>query len=180
MQDPTRPPAQLPAQPQVRRATVADAADLVRLRVVMLQDMGAPVGDESATWRSAALDWFTRSLGDPEMFAAFVVDDPQHGIVSGAVGLCDRHAPSPGNPGGLRGHLFNVCTEPDHRGRGYARDCLRALLDWFATETTVSVVDLNATAGSGNLYQSMGFAPARHPALQLRRDQMNTPAAFTQ
>ena len=84
-----------------------------------------------------------------------------------------RHAPSPGNPGGLRGHLFNVCTEPDHRGRGYARDCLKALLDWFATDTTVSVVDLNATAGSGNLYQSMGFAPARHPALQLRRDQMS-------
>ena len=180
MQDPAQPSTQLPAQPQVRRATIADAPALVRLRVVMLHDMGAPVGDESAAWRSAALDWFTSSLGDPEMFAAFVVDDPQYGIVSSAVGLCDRHAPSPGNPGGLRGHLFNVCTEPAHRGRGYARDCMRALLDWFATDTTVSVVDLNATAGSGNLYQSMGFAPARHPALQLRRDQMSAPAPSPQ
>lgn len=166
---------QHPARPQVRRATTADAPALVRLRVVMLRDMGAPVDDESAEWRSAALDWFTRSLGDSEMFAAFVVDDPRHGIVSSAVGLCDRHAPSPGNPGGLRGHLFNVCTEPAHRGQGYARDCVQALLDWFATDTSVSVVDLNATAGSGDLYRSLGFAPSRHPALQLRRDQISAP-----
>ncbi|WP_326552364.1 GNAT family N-acetyltransferase [Micromonospora sp. NBC_01813] len=173
MQHPARPQA----RPQARRATTADAPALVRLRVVMLHDMGAPIGDESAEWRSAALDWFTQSLDDPNTFAAFVVDDPRHGIVSNAIGQCDRHAPSPGNPGGLRGHLFNVCTEPAHRGHGYARDCVQALIDWFATDTSVSVVDLNATTGSGNLYQSLGFAPSRHPALQLRRDQMSTPVS---
>ncbi|MEV1205809.1 hypothetical protein, partial [Microbispora rosea] len=59
----------------VRRAGAADAAALVRLRAVMLEDMGADIGDESAPWRATAEAWFTRRLGDPGDFAAFVVDD---------------------------------------------------------------------------------------------------------
>jgi ribosomal protein S18 acetylase RimI-like enzyme len=156
----------------LRRAVPDDAAAMVRLRVTMLEAMGAPVGDATAPWRAAALDWFTRSLSDPLVFAAFVIEDPERGIVSNASGLCDRHAPGPGNPGGLRGHVFNISTEPHARGRGHARDCLNALLRWFADETTVSVVDLNATRGGERLYRNLGFASPRHPALQLRRDQM--------
>jgi ribosomal protein S18 acetylase RimI-like enzyme len=155
-----------------RRAVPGDAAALVQLRVSMLEAMGAPVGDATAPWRAAALDWFTRSLNDPQMFAAFVIEDPEHGIVSNASGLCDRHAPGPGNPGGLRGHIFNISTVPHARGRGHARDCLNALLRWFADDTTVSVIDLNATPGGERLYRTLGFARPRHPALQLRRDQM--------
>jgi ribosomal protein S18 acetylase RimI-like enzyme len=156
----------------VRRADVGDAAALVALRVTMLQAMGTPVGDAAASWRVAALDWFTRSLNEPQTFAAFVYEVPEAGIVSGAAGMCDRHAPSPRNAGGLRGHVFNVSTEMHARGRGHARGCLTALLRWFAEETTVSVVDLHATSGGDHLYRSLGFTAPRHPALQLRRDQM--------
>ncbi|MEU8188575.1 MULTISPECIES: GNAT family N-acetyltransferase [Micromonospora] len=101
-----------------------------------------------------------------------MIEDAEHGIVSNAAGLCDRHAPGPGNPGGLRGHIFNISTLPHARGRGHARDCLTSLLHWFADHTTVSVVDLNTTPGGERLYRTLGFAPPRHPALQLRRDQM--------
>ena len=156
----------------LRRATPGDAAALVRLRVTMLEAMGAPVGNAAAPWRAAALDWFTRSLSEPTRFAAFVVEDSGGRVLSNAAGLCDLHAPGPNNPSGLRGHVFNVSTEPHARGRGYARDCLHALLGWFADHTTVSVVDLNTTPGGEVLYRALGFRPPRHPALQLRRDQM--------
>ncbi|MFY1634165.1 GNAT family N-acetyltransferase [Solwaraspora sp. WMMB335] len=161
------------APPQVRRAVPADAPDLLRLRILMMQAIGAAVGDETAPWRVNATDWFTRALHDPGTFAAFVVEDPRHGIVSNAAGLCERFVPGPKDPTGLRGHVFNVSTDPDARGRGYARACLTALLDWFADETQVSVVDLNATAGGERLYRSLGFAPPRYPALQLRRVRMS-------
>ncbi|WP_226873688.1 GNAT family N-acetyltransferase [Microbispora sitophila] len=152
----------------VRRAGAADAAALVRLRAVMLEDMGAEVGDESAPWRASAEAWFTRRLRDPGDFAAFVVDDPELGVVSCAAGTCDPHAPGPTNPSGLQGHVFNICTDRRRRRLGLARACLDALLVWYRTETEVRTIDLNATSYGIELYQSFGFDAPRYPALQLR------------
>ncbi|MEV7801332.1 GNAT family N-acetyltransferase [Microbispora sp. NPDC088329] len=152
----------------VRRSGTADAAALVRLRALMLEDMGADVGDENAPWRAAAEAWFTRRLGDPSNFAVFVVDDPELGVVSCAAGTCDSRAPGPTNPGGLHGHVFNICTDRRRRRLGLARACLDALLAWYRTETEVRTIDLNATSNGIELYQSFGFDAPRYPALQLR------------
>jgi GNAT superfamily N-acetyltransferase len=173
---------------QVRRAVPADAAGLVRLRALMLaamgpdvggpdiagqdvggQDVGGPdIGGPDAPWRSAALAWFGERLAEPggRDFAAFVVDAPDLGVVSCAVGLCDRHAPGPATLSGRRGHVFNVSTDPGHRGLGHARACLVALLAWFDTDAGVAAVDLNVTGDGVGLYTSLGFAPPRWPALR--------------
>lgn len=153
---------------QVRRAASADAAGLVRLRALMLAAMGHDVGGPGAPWRSAALAWFGERLALPggRDFAAFVVDDPALGVVSCAVGTCDRHAPGPATLTGRRGHVFNVSTDPRHRGLGHARACLVALLAWFDTDAGVAGIDLNATGDGVGLYTSLGFAPPRWPALR--------------
>ncbi|RKN45992.1 GNAT family N-acetyltransferase [Streptomyces hoynatensis] len=132
----------------------------------MLEAMGTPVGPEDAPWRAAALDWFTRRLGDTEEFAAFVVAEPALGLVSAAVGSLDHHAPGPANPSGLYGYISNVSTDPRCRRRGYARACLKALLGWFEAETPAPVLNLNATAHGRSLYTGLGFAPPHFPALQ--------------
>ncbi|GHH67501.1 hypothetical protein GCM10018781_22850 [Kitasatospora indigofera] len=152
----------------VRRATAADAPALVRLRGLMLEAMDVPTGPEQAPWRADALAWFTERLGRPEEFAAFLVEDRELGVVSCAVGSCERHAPGPANRSGLQGHVFNVSTDPRRQGRGHARACLDALLAWFAADTGARVVNLNATADGAGLYRSLGFAAPRFPALQLR------------
>lgn len=155
--------------PLVRRATVADAADLARLRVLMLSAMGADVGDETAPWRATSEDWFAERLaGSDDMFAAFVVDDPELGVVSDAVGICQPFAPSPTNVTGTRGEVFNVSTDPRRRRLGYARACLLALLAWFDKETDATLIKLNATSDGVDLYTSLGFEAPRFPALQLR------------
>ena len=116
------------AQPFVaRRAAVADAAALTRLREAMLSDM--------------------------RMLTA---------------GVCDRHAPGPGNPGGVQGLIFNMSTDPRCRRRGYARACLDKLLAWFRDETVARVINLNATGDGIALYRSLGFTEPRYPVLQLR------------
>jgi GNAT superfamily N-acetyltransferase len=152
----------------VRRATVADVEALVRLRAVMLDAMGMRVGADDAPWRARAREWFTERLAATDEFAAFVVDDPELGVVSNAAGACDRHAPGPGNLSGLHGHISNVCTDPRRLRRGYARACMEAVLDWFNEETQARVVNLNATAEGADLYSDLGFAAPRHPALQVR------------
>ncbi|SFF44591.1 Ribosomal protein S18 acetylase RimI [Actinacidiphila alni] len=154
----------------VRRATVADAEALVRLRALMLEAMGTRVGGQDAPWRARARTWFAERLAATDEFAAFVVDDPELGVVSNAVGTCDRHAPGPNNLSGLHGHVSNVCTDPRRLRRGYARACLEAVLDWFAEETQARVINLNATPDGADLYTDLGFAAPRHPALQVRLD----------
>jgi GNAT superfamily N-acetyltransferase len=156
------------AQPLVRRAAAADAAALTSLREIMLSDMGMVAAGADPSWRDKAETWFARRLDDKEDFAAFVVDDPDLGVVSCAAGLCDRHAPGPGNPGGVQGLVFNMSTDPRYRGRGYARACLETLLAWFRAETAALVINLNATGDGIALYRSLGFAEPRYPVLQLR------------
>lgn len=153
---------------QVRRATLADVAALVRMRALMLADMGMEVGDDRAPWRADAARWFTERMPRTDEFAAFLVDDAELGVVACAVGACDAHAPSPVNPSGLHGHVSNVSTDPRRRRLGHARACVDALLAWFRQETCVTVVDLNATGDGAGLYASFGFVPPRHPSLRLR------------
>lgn len=152
----------------VRRAAAADAAALTRLREVMLSDMGMLSAGADPGWRDKAEAWFAERLDDKDDFAAFVVEDPDLGVVSCAAGVCDRHAPGPGNPGGVQGLVFNMSTHPRCRRRGYAQVCLDALLAWFRDETEARVINLNATGDGIALYRSLGFTEPRYPALQLR------------
>jgi GNAT superfamily N-acetyltransferase len=152
---------------KVRRAEAADAADLVRLRAQMLADMGRSPGDETDPWRASAEDWFTDRLGREREFASFVIDDPDDGVIACSAGICDFHAPGPGNLTGVRGHVFNMSTLPGHRRRGYARACLEALLEWFRDETEARVINLNATQDGIALYRAVGFSEPRFAALQV-------------
>ncbi len=157
-----------PAPPAVRQAQEGDAAALTRLRALMMADMRLLTEDSDPGWRDQASEWFARKLRDAGEFAAFVIDDPEHGVVSCAVGVCDSHAPGPANLSGLSGHVFNMSTDPRHRRRGYARACLEALLAWFRDETDASVVGLLATSDGIALYRSLGFTEPDNACLQLR------------
>ena len=157
------------AQPLVvRRAAAADAAALVRLREVMLSDMGMLGTGADSGWRDKAEAWFAQRLDDKDQFAAFVIEYLDLGVVSCAAGVCDQHAPGPGNPGGVQGLIFNMSTDSRCRRRGYARACLDALLAWFRDETEARVINLNATSDGAAMYRSLGFTEPRYPALQLR------------
>ena len=90
------------------------------------------------------------------------------GGVRCAAGVCDQHAPGPGNPGGVQGLVFNMSTDPRCRRHGYARACLDALLAWFRAETEARVINLNTTGDGIALYRSAGFTEPRYPVLQLR------------
>jgi ribosomal protein S18 acetylase RimI-like enzyme len=151
-----------------RRAVPADAAALVRLRALMLHEMGTDPGGGDAVWRGAAETWFAERLGRPGEFAAFVVEDPELGLVCSAVGVCDRRAPGPADLSGLHGHVFNISTDTRRRRRGHARACLLALLAWFRDETECRVINLNTTDHGAELYRALGFDAPRFPALQLR------------
>jgi ribosomal protein S18 acetylase RimI-like enzyme len=154
---------------QVRRAEPDDAESLVRLRGLMFVAMGNVGTDPDAPWRKVALEWFAEQLASPATFAAYVVDDPAAGVVACAAGTVFVHAPGPTDLTTVRGHLYNVSTDPDFRRRGLARACVAALMDWFSDEAGVGVVELHATDDGLDLYRSLGFTEARFPTLRFRQ-----------
>jgi ribosomal protein S18 acetylase RimI-like enzyme len=154
---------------QIRRANPNDAESLVRLRGLMFAAMGNVSSDPDARWRRVALEWFTGQLASPETFAAYVVDDPTAGVVATAAGTVFVHAPGPTDLTTVRGHLYNVSTDPGFRRRGLARACVVALMDWFRDEAGVGVVELHATDEGVDLYRSLGFTEARFPTLRFRQ-----------
>ncbi|MFI7445982.1 GNAT family N-acetyltransferase [Nonomuraea sp. NPDC049714] len=106
---------------EARRATAADADELVRLRAVLPAHMSGrdPAGDD---WRRAAAD------------------------------------------------MFSVATDPDQRRRGYSRQCVTALLDWYRDQGIMAVF-LRASEEGEPLYRSLGFTRTPDPAMRLRLPQ---------
>lgn len=150
-----------------RRATAADAAELVRLRAVMLASMTGrePVDDG---WRRAAGERLRARLDEPDpRMLAFVVDAPGGGLAACATGTVEERLGGPGNPHGLVGYVFNVVTDPGHRRRGYSRACVTALVEWYR-ERGITTVDLRSSPEAEALYASLGFVRTSDPAMRLR------------
>ncbi|MFI9587472.1 GNAT family N-acetyltransferase [Streptomyces sp. NPDC052236] len=149
-----------------RRATPADAEELVRLRKVMLDACKGP--DPDVSWQPTTVEILRKRLADPDGdLAAFVVDRPGGGGPGAcAVGTIEHRLGSPGNPTGTSGYVFSVATHPDQRRLGHSRACMEALLDWFR-ERGVVRIDLSASADAEQLYASLGFARSPDPAMRL-------------
>ena len=159
----------LGAMGEVRRASAADAAELVRLRGVMLADISGrdPSGEE---WRRAASETLRVRLAAPDpQLVAFVVEQPggQGVLAACAVGAVETRLGGPDNPSGETGYVFNVATDPGHRRQGYSRQCMSALLDWYS-DRGIKTVDLYASPAGEPLYRSLGFSRKPDSAMRLR------------
>jgi GNAT superfamily N-acetyltransferase len=149
-----------------RRARADDAAELVRLRAVLLRTFGNDGWNDD--WCETARQTLARRLAEPEpTMAAFVVDRPGGGLAACAVGTIEERLGTPADPGGRCGYIFNVATDPDQRRRGYSRLCVTALLDWFRSRD-IGRIDLRASPDGEPLYLSLGFERTTDPAMRLR------------
>ncbi|MFF5172036.1 GNAT family N-acetyltransferase [Micromonospora sp. NPDC000089] len=153
---------------QVRRATPRDAAEIVRLRGVMLASMDG-AEPPPGPWQQAAREVLHERLAEPaDLMAAFVVDAPGRPgeLAACVVGTIERRLGGPANPNGLTGYVFNVVTDPQHRRRGHSRACMSALLAWYR-QREVSKIDLRASTEGEPLYRSLGFRPTSGPTMRL-------------
>jgi GNAT superfamily N-acetyltransferase len=150
-----------------RRAGVGDAAEVLRLRSVMLDALRPGTGDPQ-TWIGPGIAVVRRLLdAKNDAMAAFVVDKPDGpGLAACVVGTVDQRLPGPSNPSGLRGYVLNVATDPTYRRRGYSRACMTALLEWY-TRRGITAIDLRASAEGEPLYASLGFVRNGEPGMRL-------------
>jgi GNAT superfamily N-acetyltransferase len=153
---------------QARRATAADAGEVVRLRMVMFESMDG-AAPEPGEWSREAVRSLRERLPEPDArTAAFVVDRPDEPgrLAACAVGVIEVRLGSPSNPAGLIGYLFNVATDDGYRRRGYSRACVTAALEWFR-RNGVARVQLHATDHGYDLYRRLGCRDVEHPSMVL-------------
>lgn len=150
-------PARTGAHAAPRPATVADAAELVRLRRVMFESMHVDVSDP--TWEHNCRAWFETTIGRP-WFLAFVVDAPDDpGLLAGtAVAEVMDRIPRPVNPSGRTAYISSVSTDPRWQRRGIGRALTETLLDAIRDQG-VTCFELHATPMGDPLYRSFGFGP---------------------
>ncbi|MEV6839845.1 GNAT family N-acetyltransferase [Streptomyces sp. NPDC051133] len=152
-----------------RRALPEDAAEVLRLRQVMIDSLWGEGGAGTTQWHAESLPTLRARLTETDgKFVAFVVDRPERPgtLAALAAGTLDYRMGRAGNPHGRVGHVFSVATDPGARRRGYARACMEELLTWFRQRGAVHV-DLNASAAAEPLYAALGFVRKPDPSMRM-------------
>ncbi|MEU2509841.1 GNAT family N-acetyltransferase [Streptomyces sp. NPDC007863] len=145
----------------LRRADRRDAAELTRLRRIML-DATRPTPE--GEWVTACEAAFADSLGGP-CFVAFVVDTPDGaGLAPCAVDTYTPRFPSPTSDSPFHGGIHSVATNPAWRRRGYGHAVATATMQWLADQGCSSL-RLNASPDGLPLYTELAFRPLPAPAM---------------
>jgi GNAT superfamily N-acetyltransferase len=152
----------------LRPAEPGDAADLLHLRLGLLESLGRDVGPGSAPWRRDALRWFAQRTEDPRW--RILGAAAPTGLVAYGAATITEHLPGPGRPDGRKAYVVSMATAPAWRRRGLARAILLDLVEWARAEG-LDVVDLHASADGLPLYRSVGFEPSPFTAMTLRIDE---------
>ena len=157
--------------PRIRPATPGDAAELLRLRVLLLESVGRDPGPQSAPWRQDALRWFAERTTSPRWRIQVAADDECGPLLAYGAATMAEHLPGPTRPTGLKAYIASMVTDPGARGRGLARLILEELLAWSA-QRGADVADLNATAAGHRLYRAAGFEDSPFTAMTRRIDRL--------
>jgi GNAT superfamily N-acetyltransferase len=149
---------------RVRPATLDDADALVHHRIAMFTDMGSSPADVAAAGPMFR-KWLSEAMSD-ETYRAWVVETGTEVVAGGGMTVLPW-PPGPQHPGGHVAFVYNVYTEPAHRGRGLARQVMDAIHDWCRGAGIQSVA-LNASVFGRPLYESMGYRISESPTMVRR------------
>ncbi len=150
----------------LRRATAGDADTLVRHRIRMFEDMGRMSGPDVDAARLSAeyREWVVRMMAD-DTYVSWVVEDHSpdatRTIVAGGGATIIPWPPGPVYPGARLAFVYNVYTEPEHRGRGVSRRIMDAVVAHPELQGLRRF--MLATRDAHALYAKYGFQPLSSP-----------------
>ena len=127
----------------------------------MFEDIGTP-GDLDAVERAFAT-WLTSRLD--QTYFHWLVEHEGSPVASAGVMLLDW-PPSPRDPRGGLGFVYNVYVHAGHRRRGIARVLMLAVHDW-ARDRELGAVALHASDDGQPLYEALGYVPTNEMRLDL-------------
>lgn len=143
-----------------KKATIADLAELVRTRLIVLR--AANRLSEKADMRAveeASSAYYKKALETQEHIAYLVYDNE---VFIGAGGVSFYQVlPTYHNPSGRKAYIMNMYTNPEYRRQGIAYHMLDLLVA-EANGQGVSQIALEATEMGRGLYEKYGFVAAEN------------------
>lgn len=138
---------------EYRMATADDIEILVQLRNRLVAECGAPNRNVDAQLRA----FFKKHLEDGSLVEWLAIESGQ--VVATAAVEFHEFTPSESNKSGVRGHVTNMFTAPEHRRKGIAAFLLRKLTE-EAESKGVKRLWLHASEMGGPVYKKFGFREA--------------------
>ena len=148
----------------IRPATIADVPHIVHQREQMFRDMGIPAAFDDM---SAAMESWLRHAIPAKTYLGWIAAGAGGEIAGGAGLIVIPWPPGPMSMDPRCGFVFNVYTQPAHRGRGLGRQLMEAIHEWCRAEGIERVV-LNASTFGRPLYESMGYVASDEPMMRFR------------
>ena len=149
----------------IRKATVSDIPDLVKLRRLMFESMGHD-NHELLDAGDLAVETFFQEFIPVNKFQGWVAVNSHGDIVSNIGLIIDHHPPSPRNLSGKIAYLMNLCTLSNYRRQGIARKLLDEALTTIK-QMGIKKVTLHATELGKGLYTQLGFTNTSEMRLRL-------------
>ena len=150
---------------QIRRATVDDIDDLVRLRRLMFEAMGFEDKEKLDAADAAAREYFTDTIPKEIFYGWLSTTSSGENVASGGV-VIDHHPPGPANLTGKIGYIMNLVTVPEYRRQGVAREIIKTMIEWIIDQE-ITVMALHATEMGEKLYRELGFEVSNEMCLKI-------------
>lgn len=140
--------------PEIRHASVADAALITQQRHQMFADNQLATEERFAEMDANFLPWVTERLADGRYVGLLLEEEGQ--VIAGAGIFFMDFPPHYLDPEPVRAYLLNFYTAPDARGRGLARLLLEAAVA-ECRRRGVAVITLHASRFGKPVYERFGF-----------------------
>jgi len=151
----------------IRRATIDDIDDLVRLRRLMFEAMGFEDKEQLDAADAAAREYFTEAIPTKKFYGWLAATTSSgKNVCSGGV-VIDHHPPGPSNISGKIAYIMNLVTLEEYRRQGIARKIMNAMVEWITTKN-ITVMSLHATDMGKTLYHELGFEDSNEMCLRLK------------
>lgn len=137
-----------------RRGELSDVPELLRLRVLMFDDIG--VDTSGREWKRTCRDDLERGLSRGDLIGAVIDDDEGGGLVAGGLLQVQERLATPRFPNGTFGYLGSVAVERSRRRQGLGTRVVVALID-EARQLGLERVELHATDDGEGIYRALGF-----------------------
>ena len=149
----------------IRRASLEDVEELVRLRLALERESGHLTQDiRLPDLRRATHQYLLETLPG-EAFIVWVAE-AQGKIVATSGLIFFQKPPSERNLSGLEAYILNMYTLPEWRGQGIATALLHTLID-FIKQTPAHRIWMYATQDGKPIYEKAGFVPKTRHTLEM-------------
>jgi len=150
----------------IRKVTITDLPDLVRLRRMMFKAMGFDDLGQLDAADAAAKNYFAEAIPEGKFVGWLAITNSGVAVGSGGV-VIDQRPPGPENLSGQTGYIMNIVTDIRYRRKGISRCIMQVILEWLS-EQGIIFATLHASGMGWPLFQELGFVDSNEMRLKIK------------